>query len=215
MKLRSKVAKRSEDKTENISSPDHVVLGHLSCRNAQSSPARMRQPCELSSFHKCLHKSVPSLSSAEECSSKPQSSSVALHVDNSDVVVGRKKEISILNQSLFSWISERCSGSIYVSGAPGTGKTATVTQVVQRLVDEKMCRSLFLNCMQMTAPRVVYTCILESLGEKPVAKSTFATEKIIPYVEDQLTRASKRLPLIVVLDEVDQLALRYQEVFYT
>eukprot|EP00108_Taenia_solium_P006460 TsM_000840600 transcript=TsM_000840600 gene=TsM_000840600 len=209
------VNKRSKDKTEDNSSPNNIVLDHPSCRTAQSSPARTHHSCALSSFRRCLRHNAPSLSSAEECSSKSQSSSVALHANNLEVVVGREKEISILNQLLFSWISERCSGIIYISGAPGTGKTATVTQVVQRLASENMCRPLFLNCMHMTAPRVVYTCILESLGQKSIVKSAFTTEKVISYVEAQLTRASKRLPLIVVLDEVDQIATRCQEVFHT
>ncbi|EUB63737.1 Cell division control protein [Echinococcus granulosus] len=199
MRLRSKVTKLSEDTTEDNSSPTNVLSGHLSCRNVQPS-AQTRRSYELSN---------------SECSKEPQSASFALHVNHLEVVVGREKEISILNHLLSPWIDERCSGSLYISGAPGTGKTATVTQVVQRLVDEKKCRCLFLNCMQMTPPRVVYTCILESLGQKPVSKSVSTTANIIAYVETQLTRASRRLPLIVVLDEVDQLASRCQEVFYT
>ncbi|KAL5111651.1 hypothetical protein TcWFU_002855 [Taenia crassiceps] len=215
MELRSRAAKRFEHKAKNNRSFDKVVFDHLSCRNAQTSPARMRQPSEPLSFHRRLHHNVSSPSPVKERLSEPKISSIAIHVNNLEMVVGREKEISILNQSLSSWISGCRSGSIYVSGAPGTGKTATVNQVVRHLTNEKICRSLFLNCMQMTAPRVVYTCILEGLDRKSIAKSALATEKTISYVEAQLTKASKRLPLILVLDEVDQLASRCQEVFYT
>ena len=150
--------------------------------------------------------------SADKSYVKRQDSSIALHASQFEIVVGRDEEINILEQSLGLWLSERRSGCVYVSGAPGTGKTATVSQVVRILSAEKKCRSIFLNCMHMTSPRAVYTCILEKLCEKFVSK---APEKIVNYVEIQLAKISRRLPLIMVLDEIDQLALQFNDVLFT
>ncbi|VDD76767.1 unnamed protein product [Mesocestoides corti] len=130
-------------------------------------------------------------------------------------IVGRDKEIASLRESLLSWISKKVNGCVYVSGSPGTGKTVTVTQEVQFVANTKGCRPLFLNCMQMASSRSVYTCILEKLGEKSPAAIASAPEKVVAHLETCLIKKSRCLPLIMVLDEIDQLASRFQEVLYT
>lgn len=143
--------------------------------------------------------------------SKANNTTVSLHTSHLEAVVGRENEIDMLNSSILTWISDRRNGSLYISGAPGTGKTATVTQIVQQLTNQKRCRSLFLNCMHMSSPREVYSCIVEKLGKNSTRHSS-SQDKFVAHVESLLTKISERLPLILVLDEIDQLASRYQDV---
>lgn len=137
----------------------------------------------------------------------------ALHTVKFGAIVCREKEIAFLQEKIGSCLDDRHSGSLYISGAPGTGKTATVTQQVQAFADAKKCSFIFLNCMQMTSPRSVYARILEKLCESraPVG----GTEKLMCHLETCLETTSKQLPLVIILDEIDQLVSRCQEVLYT
>ncbi|VDO06863.1 unnamed protein product [Rodentolepis nana] len=178
-----------------------------SCSNVNSIKSRNRKLTELP---------VPSKLSPHQVGlSEPPKKSNKTTVESSPVtVIGREKEVDLLKSSILFFISERCNGSIYIGGAPGTGKTATVTQLVQQLSVQNRCRSLFLNCMQMVSPPDVYTCIVEGLGENSISRHLSSQEKVASFVESLLTKTSQRLPLILVLDEIDQLASRCQDVLY-
>jgi origin recognition complex subunit 1 len=53
------------------------------------------------------------------------------------------------------------SSSLYISGMPGTGKTATTLEVIESLKKNKKLKFDFLhiNAMQLTNPNLVYTII--------------------------------------------------------
>lgn len=57
----------------------------------------------------------------------------ALNTQQPDEVVCREAEISRISSFLDTHISGRKPGSLYISGAPGTGKTA----VIKHLLDKK------------------------------------------------------------------------------
>ncbi|BHF61306.1 AAA ATPase [Sparganum proliferum] len=142
--------------------------------------------------------------------------SQALHTGELDKVIGREKEIGFLRKLLEDCISQKKSASLYISGAPGTGKTATVTQEVQTLVTDGRCQAIFINCMQLQTPKAVFTCILSQLNASSSGySSSSSVENVVTAVEVCLTKKSRRLPLIIVLDEIDQLATSYQDVLYT
>lgn len=59
-----------------------------------------------------------------------------LHAGVPDRLQGREQETGILRQFLREHVLGRRPGSLYVSGAPGTGKTACLSRV---LLDCKVC----------------------------------------------------------------------------
>lgn len=59
-----------------------------------------------------------------------------LHAAVPDRLQGREREAGILRQFLRDHVLGRRPGSLYVSGAPGTGKTACLSRV---LLDCKVC----------------------------------------------------------------------------
>ena len=64
-----------------------------------------------------------------------------LHTGLPEGVVGREKEVSEVNTFLDSHVVQKSAGSLYISGAPGTGKTAVVSNMMKNL---KVCwRSIF------------------------------------------------------------------------
>lgn len=52
----------------------------------------------------------------------------ALHTATPSVLPGRSTEIATVSDFLIDHVINHTPGSLYVSGPPGTGKTATVTK---------------------------------------------------------------------------------------
>jgi len=60
------------------------------------------------------------------------------------------------------------SSSLYISGMPGTGKTATTLEVIRNLIAQfKRTRKSFefihINAMSLTNPNLVYTILAEKI----------------------------------------------------
>jgi len=56
----------------------------------------------------------------------------ALHTQQPTEVLCREKEISSINTFIDSRVNGGSAKSLYISGAPGTGKTAVIKHVLQR-----------------------------------------------------------------------------------
>ncbi|KAH8297085.1 hypothetical protein KR044_004799 [Drosophila immigrans] len=128
----------------------------------------------------------------------------------------REKEFDNIYSFLEGKIQDQCGGCMYVSGVPGTGKTATVTGVIrtlQRLVaDDKLPAFEFLeiNGMRLTEPRQAYVQIYKQLTGK-----TVSWEHAHALLEKRFTTpAPRRLTTVLLVDELDILCNRRQDVVY-
>nr|BAH83663.1 cell division cycle 6 [Patiria pectinifera] len=136
----------------------------------------------------------------------------ALHTALPDRLLCRDKELGMMTSFLTGHVTKNRAGSLYISGAPGTGKTACLSQVLnthKKLMSK--AQVIFVNCMSVRHSQGIYGKILEEVLGRQQGK-TSAKE------------ASKRLmkaftstgPMIVlVLDEIDHLDSKGQEVLYT
>lgn len=98
-------------------------------------------------------------------------------VDAGNVVVGREEEKSAVGKYLETGRIDGTLGSpraLYISGAPGTGKTALVTAISNELRDEGWSTA-FVNCMGLTGGRkedvwnrIVMAWGLEGKGERAI-----------------------------------------------
>jgi Cdc6-like AAA superfamily ATPase len=66
------------------------------------------------------------------------------------------------------------SSSLYISGMPGTGKTATTMEVINTLKKKYYFSFQSINAMQLTNPNLVYTIIYEKITGKKVAPASAA-----------------------------------------
>ncbi|KAJ3360422.1 AAA ATPase [Kappamyces sp. JEL0680] len=113
-------------------------------------------------------------------------------------------------------------GSLYISGCPGTGKTALVSEVLDTLHTQTTPKTRFtravINCMTAN-PKVIYARTLEQLGldvSGPLDPEATLMEVFckgkgkdgMMYVPAGLTRS------VLVLDEIDHLITRDQNVLY-
>ncbi|KAM8713011.1 hypothetical protein ACLKA7_013343 [Drosophila subpalustris] len=128
----------------------------------------------------------------------------------------REKEFDNIYSFLEGKIQDQCGGCIYVSGVPGTGKTATVTGVIrslQRLVGEDKLPAfdfLEINGMRLTEPRQAYVQIYKQLTGK-----TVSWEHAHSLLEKRFTTpALRRVTTVLLVDELDILCNRRQDVVY-
>ncbi|NXJ00008.1 CDC6 protein, partial [Psophia crepitans] len=132
-----------------------------------------------------------------------------LHVAVPDHLHARERETGVIRQFLRDHVCGHRPGSLYISGAPGTGKTACLSRTLLDCEDELAgSQTIVLNCMALSSPQGVFPTVAKQLG-LPAA----AGREGVRRLEKQLTA---RGPMVLlVLDELDQLESKEQDVLYT
>ncbi|KAI8324845.1 P-loop containing nucleoside triphosphate hydrolase protein, partial [Martensiomyces pterosporus] len=120
-------------------------------------------------------------------------------------IVGRETEQAAIRSFLKATVEQGRGGSLYISGNPGTGKTACL----QALIKQSSAKfpSVLVNCVPLTRSDQAYSAILDSLS----AASTNSDSPLAAL--ERLVFKSKG-PFLVILDEVDSLLGSKQEVLY-
>ncbi|EEB07000.2 MCM loader [Schizosaccharomyces japonicus yFS275] len=134
-------------------------------------------------------------------------------------VVGRSEEKSKVFEFVSTCVESHTGAALYVSGAPGTGKTAVITEVVSQFSAEnndiQLCS---LNCMTVSNPRTIFAKILAKLTNSLEAEALdqeSAKQQLAAYLSRNEKQGSPCATVILVLDEMDYLVAREQEVLYT
>lgn len=128
----------------------------------------------------------------------------------------REAEYRNIYHFLENKIRDNTGGCMYISGVPGTGKTATVNAVVRSLkreVEQKKLRDfqyIEVNGLRMTEPRQVFVQVLKSLtGQKSTPQQA---QDIL--AQRFCSGSSKNKTVVLLVDEVDMLRNRRQDVIY-
>ncbi|KAJ5098801.1 ATPase AAA-type core [Penicillium argentinense] len=140
-----------------------------------------------------------------------------LHVSTvPDSLPCRKTEFNTVYNHLSAAIMEGTGACIYISGTPGTGKTATVREVVAQLngavLAEEMDDFIFveINGMKVTDPHQSYSMLWEALKGDRVSPS-----HALDLLENEFSHPSpRRVSCVVLMDELDQLVTKNQSVMY-
>ncbi|KAH6660254.1 P-loop containing nucleoside triphosphate hydrolase protein [Truncatella angustata] len=117
-------------------------------------------------------------------------------------LIGREDE----RQQLKTFF-ERCSksnpnGCLYVSGPPGTGKSAMVNEMTQGVVETCAAKKAYINCMSIKSSKDLYATLLDQLcNETAIAEADAAS------AVQKLFIPKKKTPdvFLVVLDEIDHI----------
>lgn len=133
-----------------------------------------------------------------------------------DALPCREKEYREIYDFLEDKLFDDCGGCIYVSGVPGTGKTATTTAVVRSL--QTVARTgdipdfdfIEINGMRLTEPRQAYVHIYRQITNK-----TVSWEHAYQLLDKRFnTTAPRRKMMILLVDELDMLCNKRQDVVY-
>ena len=128
----------------------------------------------------------------------------------------RESEFSLVYSHLEAAITDGSGACIYISGTPGTGKTATVREVVSRLDEavraDELDDFIFveINGMKITDPHQSYSLLWQALKDQRVSPS-----QALDLLEREFSNPSpRRVPCVVLMDELDQLVTKNQSVMY-
>lgn len=130
----------------------------------------------------------------------------------------REEQFEELYLNLESAVMEGVGCCLYVSGTPGVGKTATIREAIATLRDNhlqgyvKEFDYLEINSLKLVDPTIAYEKLYEHLTKIKVtpANASLLLEEHFGKTEE----VPDRLPLILVIDELDQLVTKNQHVMY-
>ena len=126
----------------------------------------------------------------------------------------REEEFNNIFTFLRGKLVDKTGGCLYISGVPGTGKTATVNEAVrclQKLIIKGQLDDfdyVSINGMKLTEPRQSYVQILKQLDGR-----TGTWEQAYHILERRFHRANSKMTLLLV-DELDFLCTKRQDVVY-
>nr|XP_046156128.1 origin recognition complex subunit 1 [Oncorhynchus gorbuscha] len=128
----------------------------------------------------------------------------------------REQEFQDIYNFVESKVMDGTGGCMYISGVPGTGKTATIHEVIRCLqhasdMDEiPTFRFIEINGMKMTDPHQAYVQILQKLTDQKVTADHAAA-----LLEKRFSKpAPKKETTVLLVDELDLLWTRKQNVMY-
>ncbi|XP_076630565.1 origin recognition complex subunit 1 [Colletes latitarsis] len=126
----------------------------------------------------------------------------------------REEEFNNIFTFLKGKLEDKSGGCMYISGVPGTGKTATVNEAVrclQKLTSKGQLDDfnyVAINGMKLTEPRQAYVQILKQLEGRSAS-----WEQAYQILEKTFHRAHSKMTLLLV-DELDFLCTKRQDVVY-
>lgn len=115
------------------------------------------------------------------------------------VLFGRDNERSELQNFISTRVKTKKSGCIYVSGPPGTGKSAFVSDVCRTVASDGSVRTGYINCMSIKNAVDLYRSLLEEFVD--ITEITEGDE----MEELRQLFMQRRTSYVVTLDEVDHL----------
>lgn len=126
-------------------------------------------------------------------------------------LVGREEERNKLTQFLNRYASSTPNGCLYVSGPPGTGKSAMITEITRQYANHRDLQSAYVNCMSVKSSKDLYTTLLGALGQGFDASEADA----ITTLQGMFVPKTKSGTVyLVTLDEIDHILTMGLESLY-
>ncbi|XP_056227841.1 cell division control protein 6 homolog [Seriola aureovittata] len=166
------------------------------------SPRRQETPAGSPARHNSEKKPPVVRLFAEK--SRFQSVKQALHTAVPERLLSREAERASIRSFLEDKVLRRVPGSLYISGAPGTGKTACFNCVLQEMKAElSKVQTVVVNCMSLRSSHAIFRLLADRLrasgGQSGLQRLLTAPGPAV----------------LLVLDEMDQLDSKAQDVLYT
>ncbi|GAA6063239.1 hypothetical protein JCM10212_000341 [Sporobolomyces blumeae] len=207
-------------------SPTKTRVARVLKRRTMGSKAGAKS----TSARDAAHNPLPPLLSPAFLASLPtplERAKALLHVSATpDTLPCREEQRDKIRQFIGDAVLARTGGCLYVHGVPGTGKTATVHSVVRELQnDADMDAFTFveINGMKISEPTAAFSHLWTALSasDSSMKKSTTAaTGKVSPKValanlEGWFANPDPaRKTTVVLVDELDQMLTKRQDVLY-
>lgn len=108
------------------------------------------------------------------------------------------------------------SGNVlYISGVPGTGKTASVLSVVKQMQNSLSFEFVYINSMKLNTPTDIYSDLINKLYiHKRRFKADKPQEKLAEFFSSNSKEDKNRPVTVLLVDEIDYLVTKSQAVVY-
>ncbi|KAI5466405.1 P-loop containing nucleoside triphosphate hydrolase protein [Mariannaea sp. PMI_226] len=126
-------------------------------------------------------------------------------------LVGRDSERDQLTEFLGRCSSTTPHGCLYVSGPPGTGKSAMITEMTRAYSEQNKVQSAYINCMSIKSSKDLYTTLLGALGQ---ASEVSESDAIAALQASFIPKSKSSTVFLVTLDEIDHILTMGLESLY-
>lgn len=131
-------------------------------------------------------------------------------------LVGREEEREKLSNYLSEMIKGGTGGCLYISGPPGTGKSAFLNEILAGLKGK--VNQAYVNCMVIKDPKGIYGTLVGEFWNEDEMGEFLSKEGIEELGRLFVGKQSGQKDLgvyVVVLDEIDHLLTKDQETLYS
>ncbi|KAF8069994.1 P-loop containing nucleoside triphosphate hydrolase protein [Lyophyllum atratum] len=125
-------------------------------------------------------------------------------------IAGRDSERATIQAFLTSFLGDSdipfgdaTSTSLYISGTPGTGKTALVNSILREMTTD--AKVVFINCMALNSVESLWDRLIEELGNTQKQKSAGRSKKVKGRDAVEALLSHHRGKCIIILDELDHI----------
>ena len=126
-------------------------------------------------------------------------------------LVGREAEREELSNFVRDSIAKTSGGCTYVSGPPGTGKSAMVNEVTESFESSSTVKKAYINCMSMKTSKDLQGNLLENLCE---GIEILEGDEIKTLQGMFVPRKKSKRVFVVTLDEIDHILTLDLEILY-
>ncbi|TAQ84841.1 hypothetical protein B7494_g6834 [Chlorociboria aeruginascens] len=127
-------------------------------------------------------------------------------------LVGREAEKQELTTFIQDCIAKSSGGCTYVSGPPGTGKSAMVNEVATSFEASPTMEKAYINCMSMKTSRDLYENLVESFcGDTDVLEG----DEVKTLQSMFISKKRSARVYLITLDEIDHILTLDLEILYT
>ncbi|CCH61521.1 hypothetical protein TBLA_0E04690 [Henningerozyma blattae CBS 6284] len=130
---------------------------------------------------------------------------------------GRENEYASIYLSLYSALQSTSATTIYIAGTPGVGKTLTVREVIKELHTSMIQNELpkfqyvEINGLKMVKPTDSYEVLWNKISGEQLTWG--AAMESLEFYFNKVPKNKKR-PIILLLDELDALVNKSQDIMY-
>lgn len=133
---------------------------------------------------------------------------------NDYFLTSREKEAKYITDFVANSIQQKISNSLYISGPPGTGKTAQVQLILQPYQQNSRIRVVKINCMTLNNPEQIYHEIYCKIMNK-LSISFHKRKTCDDFMTLMNDNENQQFDsVIVLLDELDSLITSDQQVLF-
>ncbi|KAI9731050.1 MAG: AAA ATPase [Cirrosporium novae-zelandiae] len=128
-------------------------------------------------------------------------------------LVGRDEERAIINEFIQKFSTKAPGGCLYISGPPGTGKSALVEEVCTEWKERGSIKMTSINCMSMKTSRDLSSKLVEDLCGDIEIEEFDNTDVLQNLFVSRRSGAKDKF--LVILDEIDHLLTADMEMMYS